>query len=58
MGPLMGQRVTYGATYGAEGHLWGRVSLLGPLLGPFMGQRVSYGATYKAEGHSWGHLWG
>ena len=50
----MGQRATYGAEDHLWGHLWGRGSLMVPL----MGQRVSYGSTYGAEGHFWGHLWG
>ena len=49
MGPLMGQRVSYGATYGAEGHFWGQLWGRGSLLVPLMGQRVSYGASYGAE---------
>ena len=58
MGPLMGQRVTYGSTYGAEGELWGHLWGRGPLLGAVMGQRITSGATYGAEGDLWGHLWG
>ena len=67
----MGQRVSYGATYGAEGHFWGQLWGRGSLLVPLMGQRVTYGATYGAEeslmgqratygaeGELWGHLWG
>ena len=58
MGPLMGQRMTYGSTYGAEGELWGHLWGRGPLLGAVMGQRITSGATYGAEGDLWGHLWG